>query len=120
MAQLPDAPQPQPKPGPKTWEEFKSKPAGFFTYRATWQNPPLRSARQILKSPVFLLSQAALWGSMIVACRNRRSGESFHSEAGAVAGITAFSFLYDRYFTEAGVPAIAAYGAQHYLRADLQ
>jgi hypothetical protein len=113
----PATPQPQPV---KTWEQYKGKPATFFTFRSNWQAPPLRSNRQTFKSPTFLLSQAAMVGSMIVACRNRRSGEAWHSEAPAVAGVFGLDYLMARFFGEPFALGPAVYATVHYSQAAVK
>ena len=105
FAQLPDAPTPQPKQ------------ATFLTFRKSWQDPPLRTNKQVFKSPVFLLSQSAMILSMVVACRNKRSGETWGSEVPAVAGVFGLDYLSDRLFAEYFSVGPAIYAVQHYARA---
>ena len=113
FAQLPDAPTPQ----PTTWEQAHGKPAQFFTFRSKWQDPPLRSNKQVFKSPTFLISQSAMILSMVVACRNPRSGETWGSEAPAVAGVFALDYLGARFFSMPYALGPAAYATVHYSRA---
>lgn len=58
LAQMPDAAS---QTKPQSWEQAKGKPANLFTYRTNWQDPKLRGNKQILKSPVFWISQGVLW-----------------------------------------------------------
>lgn len=101
----PDAPQPQPKP------------ANLFTFRKSWQDPPLRANKQVFKSPVFLLSQSAMILSMVVACRNKHSLETWESEAPAVGALFGMDYLSDRFFSEYFAVGPAIYATIHYMRA---
>ena len=108
--EFPDAPTVQ----PKTWEAKHGKPANFFTFRSNWQDPALRSNKQTFKSPVFIIGQSMLVGSMIVACKRKNSREEFHSEAGAVGGVVALDYLFERFFSGAYALGPAIYGTVHY------
>src|SRR5271165_4076409 len=92
--QLPDAPTPQ-YLSQKTvcldgygcgWHQYKAlppEPVTFWTFRQSWQDPPLRTNRQTFNKKFILLhSMAAV--AMIVACKRKNSGEEFGSEIPAV------------------------------------
>jgi len=104
FAQLPEAPQPQPGP----------KHITFWTFRKSWQDPPLRTNKQMFRSKTFLLSTIGGAAAMIVACRNKRSGEDFASEVPAVIGIDALAYLGGRYFTQSYAVAPGVYEMIHY------
>jgi hypothetical protein len=104
LGQMPDAPQPQPS----------AKHVTFWTFRKSWQDPPLRSNKQMLTSKPFLLSTIGGAAAMIVACRNKRSGEDWHSEVPAVIGVDAIAFLSGKYFTQSYAVAPGAYQIVHY------
>lgn len=117
---LPDAPQPQPEPQhvyARTWENIHGKSANFLTFRSKWQDPPLRSNKQVFKSPLFLLPQAGMVASMVVACRNPRSQEDWHSEVPAVGGVLALDYLSYRFFSGPHSLGPALYAIIHYSRA---
>jgi len=94
---LPDAPHPQVKSFklPRSWEYSHGQHAGFFTFRAKWQDPPLRTNRQVLRSPVWWISQSALWLTTIPRGKNR-----WHVEPIEAAGMFGFDYLSERLFCE--------------------
>ena len=120
---LPDAPQPQPSvvatsptPPPVT-----RPTAGFFTFRKSYLDPPLRSNKQVLTSKLFLIMHGMLLASLAVdKWRLPDAREHWAEEVPAVAGITALDYLMDRFFTRAYMVAPAIYGIQHYVREALQ
>ena len=65
----------------------------FFTFRGSWQDPPLRTNQQVAKSKLFWLANGAGWATAIIACRNSRSNETWGSEMPAMAGASALSYL---------------------------
>jgi len=103
-AQLPDAPEPQ-------------APVHFWTIRADWQSPPLRSNRQVLKSWQFWAVHAAMYGAAIAAFRSKHAGEEVHSEVPVLVSLTALDFLTDRYLGEPYAVGPAIYATAHYARA---
>jgi hypothetical protein len=115
FAQLPEAPQPQ-HVWARTWENVHGKPASFVTFRGKWKDPALRSNRQTFKSPIFVLGQSAMFASMIVACRNPRSGEAWHSEAPAVGALFGLNYLSERFFSGPHALGPAVYAVVHYSR----
>jgi hypothetical protein len=99
---LPDAPEPQPKP------------ASFFTFRKSWQDPPLRTNKQFFKSKTFWLSQAGAAAALVIACRNPRSHEHWDSELPAFAGVFGMSYLGGRFFTQSFAVGPGVYEIVHY------
>lgn len=100
---LPSAPEPQPKPAPK-----------FFTFRKSWQDPPLRTNKQMFKSKTYVLSQIGGAVAMVIACRNKRSGEHFSDEVPALLGTDALAYLGGRYFTQSFAVGPGVYQMVHY------
>src|ERR1035438_4581787 len=89
-AQLPDAPQPQPKP------------STFFTFRKSYQDPPLRTNRQVFSSKTFLILHGLLATSLIVDIKHTHGArEQWDSEVPAVLGVTGMDYVMDRFFTRA-------------------
>lgn len=137
-AQLPDAPQPQSSgclrgtmnaageisyievkcssiPAWKPIEPAPPKPAGFWTFRSSWEQPPLRSNRKTFDKK-FILLHAGAAIAMVVACRDRSSQEDWASEVPAVAGVTALDYVASRFFTEAFSVEAPVYAIVHYSR----
>jgi hypothetical protein len=111
---LPEAPQPQPSvvatsptPPPMT-----RPAAGFFTFRKSYLDPPLRTNKQVLTSKLFLIMHGMLLASLAVDKWRLPDAR----EHWAVAGITALDYLMDRFFTRAYMVAPPIYGIQHYVR----
>jgi hypothetical protein len=107
FAQAPSAPDPQPRQ------------VHLYTFRGP-EDPPLRTNRQTLKTKTFWLSQSLGIASMIVACRNPRSGEDFHSEAPAVGALFGLSYLSERYLSGLFPIGIGTYETIHYTKAALK
>lgn len=123
FCELPDSPKPQ----AKTWEELTGHPAHVYTFRMVkrdghyiydWDLPALRSNKQVLKSPYFMLSAAAMWGSATYACSHKYTGEEWHSEAPMLAGQTFIGYLADRYIDELYTVGLAGIVAGHYIHAS--
>ena len=68
----------------------------FWTYRG-WQEPPLRTNKQVFHSKVFLAAHIGGAIAMIVACRTKNSGETWGSEAPAVAAMFGMDYLQFRF-----------------------
>jgi hypothetical protein len=122
---LPDAPQPQPQPQqqhPSTWHVIPDPVPSthWYTYRTNWKTPPNYTNKQLLKSKLFWVMHGAMWTSMIVACRNPKSGEECGTESGAMAGVTVMDFLAVKYMSPAYNFGVPTYAVQHYIRADLK
>ena len=114
---LPDAPTPQPTYTDYVVHNTPNTPAkqpGFFAFRGSWEDPPLRTNKQMFRSKTFILSQLGAATAMIIACRNPRSGEEWHSEVPAVIAVAGFSYVGGRFFTQSFAVAPGIYGVVHY------
>lgn len=92
----------------------KPKPAGFWTFRKGPDAPILRSNKEMFKSKTYVLSMAGGAIAMVVACRNKRSGEDFASEVPAVIGVDAMSYLMGRFFAMPLAVGPQVYEMVHY------
>ena len=102
-------------PKPEVYTSVRTgPPAKFFTFRGSWEDPPLRTNKEMFKSKTFVLSQLGAVTAMIVACRNPRSHEEWHSEVPAVIFMSGFSYLGGRFFTQSFAVAPGVYGIIHY------
>lgn len=122
---LPDAPLPQAQPpftlptgyqcSPdiKCYEE--DRPIHVWTFRKSWQDPPLRTKLGVFKSKYFWVSTGAMWTAMAVACSRRGTREEFHSEVPGVAAVTGFYWIMSRYGDELYGVGMAGYGVGHYI-----
>jgi hypothetical protein len=142
LAQLPDAPAPSStcvshdKPCPEWLHKLIGKypaapprrglpsimpgPVHVYTFRKHWDDPPLRSYRKTFTSPWFLVSQGAMFASMVIACRRSQfTGEELHSEAPWVVGVFGINLLTDRYLDELYSVGTAAIVTQHYAHATV-
>lgn len=131
FAQLPDAPQPQLSasdtmiPGAsqaerETWKQFSGKQATFFTFRKSYQDPPLRTNRQAF-SKKFIILHALLLTSFIVDNRvTHGAREKWDSEVPAILGGGTLDYAMTRFFTEAYSVEGPVYGIQHYVRDALK
>lgn len=86
-------------------------PVTFFTFRSKWQDPPLRTNKQVLKSSAFWLSQGALWLTVIPRGKN-----GWHVMPIEAAGITALDYASDRLFCECFAVAPPAYAVIRWIR----
>ena len=102
--ELPDTPQPQ--------QTITNR--GFFAFRGSWQDPPLRTNRQMFKSKTFILSAVGGDVAMVVACRNPRSKERWDSEVPAVFAVDGLAYLGGRFFTQSYAVAPGIYKIIHY------
>ena len=89
----------------------------LWTYRG-WQDPPLRSNRQVFRSKVFLATHIGGAIAMVVACRTKKSGEDWTSEVPAVAALFGMDYVQFRFV--GGLNALGApiYEMIHYGRAS--
>ena len=95
-------------------------PVHVYTFRKHWDDPPLRSYRKTFTSPWFLVSQGAMFASMVIACRRSQfTGEEFQSEAPWVVGVFGINLLTDRYLDELYSVGSAAIVTQHYAHATV-
>lgn len=121
---LPDAPEPQPyvvasQPTPTA---MTRPTAGFFTFRKSPNDPPLRTVRQTLGSKSILISHALGFAAMAVACsRHKTSGEEWGSEVPGMAGMAALDLLVsDRFFSRSFAVFPMGYMVFHYTKAALR
>lgn len=108
FGQIPDNPQPQPKP------------PGFFAFRKSWQEPPLRTNKQVFTSKAILISHGMGFAAMIVACSRKNSRESWSSEVPAMLGSAGLDYIGDRYFTRSFAVGPMLYAVFHYTKAAAQ
>jgi hypothetical protein len=95
-------------------------PVHVYTFRKHWDDPPLRSYRKTFTSPWFLVSQGAMFASMVIACRRSQfTGEEFQSEAPWVVGVFGINLLTDRYLDELYSVGSAVIVTQHYAHATV-
>jgi len=102
-AQMPDAPQPQPKP------------VHVYTFRKSWQDPPLRTNRQVFRSKLFWISEGTSFAAVAIACSRKNSGEQWHSELPAWGAQVGFYYIGSRFFDELYGIGGAAYQTSHYV-----
>ena len=57
-----------------TLQRRNPSPVHFWTYRS-WQEPPLRTNKEVFRSKLFVATHVGGAIAMIVACRNNRSRE---------------------------------------------
>jgi hypothetical protein len=117
---LPDAPEPQPpyvvasRPTPPP----RTRPTpGFFTFRKSYKDPPLRTNKEVFHSKTFLLLNGALLAAVVVDIQHTHGArESWGSELPAVGGAIGLDYLMDRFFTRAYAVEGPIFGIQHYVR----
>ena len=85
----------------------------FWTYRGAG-DPPLRTTKQVLRSKVFVATHIGGAIAMIVACRNQRSREEWHSEVPAVGALLGLDYLQFRFIGGPNAVAPAIYEMIHY------
>ena len=115
-AAYPDAPSSTTKHEERaTWKvTVERKPVSFWTFRKSWEDPALRSNKQVFKSKVFWLTHAGLWAATIVATRNPRSGEENHSELPVAAVLTGMDYFFMRWVGAPMALGPPVYGMIHY------
>lgn len=106
---LPESKTPQPARDPSS--------VHFWTYRG-WQEPPLRTNKQVFHSKIFLVAHVGGAAAMIVACHSRRSGENWDSEAPAVAALFGMDYLQFHFVGAPNAVAPPIYEMIHYSRAS--
>ena len=94
-------------PSPESEIQTEQDPVSvhFWTYRG-WQDPPLRTNKQVFHSKVFLAAHIGGAIAMIAACRTKNSGESCGSEVPGAAAMFGMDYLQFRFV--GGPNAIAA------------
>jgi len=85
----------------------------FWTIRG-WQEPPLRSNKQVFRSKVFLAAHVGGAIAMIVACRTKNSREDWGSEVPAVAGMFGMDYIQYRFVSGPTAIGPAIYEMIHY------
>ena len=85
----------------------------FWTYRG-WQEPPLRTNKEVFRSKLFLATHVGGAIAMIVACRNPRSREKWHSEVPAVGAMLGIDYLQFRFVGGPNAIGPAIYQMIHY------
>jgi hypothetical protein len=106
---LPDSATPQTERDPSS--------VHFWTYRG-WQDPPLRTNKQVFRSKIFLAAHVGGAVAMIVACRSKHSGESWRSEVPAVTALFGMDYLQFRFVGGPNAIGPAIYEMIHYSRAS--
>jgi hypothetical protein len=89
----------------------------FWTYRG-WQDPPLRTNKQVFHSRIFLAAHVGGAVAMIVAWRSTHSGESLGSEVPAVTALFGMDYLQFRFVDGPNAIGPAIYEMIHYSRAS--
>ncbi len=89
----------------------------FWTYRG-FQDPPLRTNKQVFRSKVFLATHIGGAIAMIVACRTKTSKEDWGSEVPAVAAMFGMDYIQFRFVGGPNAVAPAVYEMIHYGRAS--
>ena len=84
---------------------------GFFTFRKSWSEPTLKPDKK--SWALFIGAQAAMWTSLAIANRNK---EAWHSEAPALAGVTALDFAMFKLISPSFSVEAPVYAAIHYIR----
>jgi hypothetical protein len=106
---LPEGATPQPERDPSS--------VHFWTYRG-WQDPPLRTNKQVFHSKIFLAAHVGGAIAMIVACRTKNSGEDWGSEVPAVTALFGMDYLQFRFVGGPNAVGPAIYEMIHYSRAS--
>ena len=107
-AQAPEAPEPQPKP------------VHVYTFRKSWQDPPLRTNRRTFTSKYFIVAEGISFAAMAVACSRKGTGEHWDSEAPAWGAQFGLGYLTDRYMDELYTLGIAGYMTGHYIHSSIK
>ena len=92
-------------------------PITFWTFRKSWQDPPLRSNRYTFDKK-FLALHGLAAVAMSVACK--RHIEHWSSEAPAVGAVTALDYTMSRFFSESMSVEAPVYAIVHYSRSAAQ
>jgi hypothetical protein len=110
-------PYPQSPESGKLQSQRPPSSVHFWTYRG-WQEPPLRTNKQVFHSKVFLATHVGGAIAMIVACRTKTSKEDWGSEVPAVAAMFGMDYLQFRLVGGPNAIAPAVYEMIHYGRAS--
>ena len=105
---LPDAPNPQ---------QTNNTRAGFFSFRQSWRDPPLRTNRQTFTSKTFLIFHCAFAASVAIDIQHTHGArENWASEGAVIPAVVGLDYLMDRFFTRAMAVEAPIYGIVHYSR----
>lgn len=85
----------------------------FWTYRG-WQDPPLRTNKQVFRSKAFLAAHIGGAIAMIVACRTKNSGEHWGDEVPAVSAMFGMDYLQFRFVGGPNAVGAPVYEMIHY------
>ena len=85
----------------------------FWTYRG-FEDPPLRTNKQVFRSKLFIATHIGGLISMMVACRTKRSKEEWGSAAPAVAALFGMDYLQFRFVGGPNAIASAVYEMIYY------
>ncbi len=85
----------------------------FWTYRGTY-DPPLRTNKEVFRSKLFVGAHIGGAIAMMVACRNKRSREDWHSEVPAVGALLGMDYLQFRFIGGPNAVAPAIFEMVHY------
>jgi len=85
----------------------------FWTYRG-WQDPPLRTNKEVFRSKVFLIAHIGGAIAMVVACRSKTSKEDWGSEVPAVAAMLGMDYIQFRFVGGPNAVAPAVYEMIYY------
>ncbi len=94
------------------------KPVSFWTMR-NWEEPPLRTNKQSLRSPWYVVPQVLAVGATVAnVTRSRKAGAGYGDASVGTVGVGVLAFVCDRYVWRplglglaAGVIGIRGYGA---------
>jgi hypothetical protein len=89
----------------------------FWTYRG-WQEPPLRTNKQVFHSKVFVATHIGGAIAMIVACRPKNPGYDWKSQAPAVGAIFGMDYLQFRFIGGPNAVGAPIYEMVQYSRAS--
>jgi hypothetical protein len=110
---LPDA--------PSATKPVEAKPARFLTFRKSWQDPPLRTHKQVFHSKRFLFLHAAYAASVIADIQHTHGKrEDWPSEGPVIPAIIGLDYIAARFFCECYSVGPPIYAVQHYVRDALR
>lgn len=93
------------------------KQPGFWTLRKSWQDPPLRTSKEVLHSKTFLILNTLYAVSVVTDVEYTHGrAETRISEYPAMVGVIGLDYVMDRFFTRAYSVEGPIYGIQHYVR----
>ncbi len=102
-----------PVPESGTQPERDPSSVHFWTYRGAY-DPPLRTNKEVFRSKLFVGAHIGGAIAMMVACRNKRSREDWHSEVPAVGALLGMDYLQFRFIGGPNAVAPAIFEMVHY------